>query len=562
MAVMTQAQITAELVRKAAEGKKPTSTANQTQYDAIIKSQNAAPTTPNNTINKTPTNGNMGISGIDPAAVAAHQQAAEAFKNANWGPNGTANGMTGNQNLAAVIQQSGGNSINGTTATPYINSKGETDYHITGQPDTVQASTDQPSLGSQLTELASNGSSNNVSNNANTQVAAAPQANGNSLIQSIYDSMYASQAQKLKAARDSQLAGLAGQDDLAKQNAKNSLNANDASGARLAQQLKESMANAGLGSSGDYISAQVGQNTGQQQNANTINQDMSNKLQQLLAQKDSINNNASADDLALLQSIQSQMAQAQMNQSNSDRSYGLDLAGLTGNINGQQTLASRNADRGYGLDLAGLTGNIGGQQTLASQSLGLQAQNQGFNQNLQTNQYNQDVNNTKFNQNLQTKQLERSNFESDRSYQLAKSSQDWNQTFQKEQYSDQKAQQIWDNTFKDKSFTQSMADAAASRGLQWANLNQNDKEFLANQTFREKSFTADQEQRKLDNTYRDNQSGNKPKVDPKLSAEAYAHYKSEVDNSSYSKSQKLAFAESIKDEMTDSDYANFVKGIE
>lgn len=53
-----------------------------------------------------------------------------------------------------------------------------------------------------------------------------------------------------------------------------------------------------------------------------------------------------------------------------------------------------------------------------------------------------------------------------------------------------------------------------------------------------------------------------PKVDPKLSAEAYAHYKDQVDNSSYSKSQKLSFAESVKDEMTDTDYAKFVKGIQ
>jgi hypothetical protein len=52
------------------------------------------------------------------------------------------------------------------------------------------------------------------------------------------------------------------------------------------------------------------------------------------------------------------------------------------------------------------------------------------------------------------------------------------------------------------------------------------------------------------------------KVDPKLSAESYAHYKDQIDNSSYTKQQKLDFAASVSGEMTASDYANLVKGIQ
>jgi hypothetical protein len=164
-----------------------------------------------------------------------------------------------------------------------------------------------------------------------------------------------------------------------------------------------------------------------------------------------------------------------------ERQYGLELGSLMGSVNGQRTLAGSAQDfnqgmanKQFGLDESSVTGNYNGTQTQQAQA-------------------------QQFGQNMATKQLERGNFESDRSYNLAKSSQEWTQTFQKEQYTDQKAQQIWDNTFKDKSFTQSMNDAAASRGLQWASLNQRDKEFVADSAFREKTFSADQEQRKIDN---------------------------------------------------------------
>jgi hypothetical protein len=51
------------------------------------------------------------------------------------------------------------------------------------------------------------------------------------------------------------------------------------------------------------------------------------------------------------------------------------------------------------------------------------------------------------------------------------------------------------------------------------------------------------------------------KIDPKSSAEAYANYKDQIDNSTHTKEQKLAFAASVSGEMTASDYANLVKGI-
>lgn len=101
--------------------------------------------------------------------------------------------------------------------------------------------------------------------------------------------------------------------------------------------------------------------------------------------------------------------------------------------------------------------------------------------------------------NAQEKQNNFTNNLNTEQFNLQKAQQDWSNTFAKEQYSDQKAAQLWEQTFKDKSFKQSVSDAAASRGLQWASLGQRDKEFIAEQTFKNKSFAADQTQRGIDN---------------------------------------------------------------
>jgi hypothetical protein len=81
-----------------------------------------------------------------------------------------------------------------------------------------------------------------------------------------------------------------------------------------------------------------------------------------------------------------------------------------------------------------------------------------------------------------------------RNFEFQKVQQEWDNAFAQGQFDFQKAQTVWDNNFKDKSFAQSVKDAAASRGLQWANLNQNQQEFIANQAFREKQFDYQMEQ--------------------------------------------------------------------
>lgn len=51
-------------------------------------------------------------------------------------------------------------------------------------------------------------------------------------------------------------------------------------------------------------------------------------------------------------------------------------------------------------------------------------------------------------------------------------------------------------------------------------------------------------------------------VDPKESTDAYTNYSNQIANSTYTKEQKLAFAASVKDELTSSDYAKLVAGIQ
>lgn len=97
-------------------------------------------------------------------------------------------------------------------------------------------------------------------------------------------------------------------------------------------------------------------------------------------------------------------------------------------------------------------------------------------------------------QTLEAQQIERKNYESDRQYEFAKGQQDWENNFKQAQFDWNKAQQDWENTFKEKDFQQSMNEAAASRGLQWASLDQRTKEFVADQAFREKQFEFEKEQ--------------------------------------------------------------------
>jgi hypothetical protein len=180
--------------------------------------------------------------------------------------------------------------------------------------------------------------------------------------------------------------------------------------------------------------------------------------------------NAYASDLASAQAgIEADKMSALLNQYNADRSYGLDVAGLTGILNGQQTLAAREADRNYGLNLGQLTGTFNGQRTLAGQQ---------FDYGKQTDQRNFDY----------QKGVDQRNFD------FQKGQQEWDNNFRQGQFDWQKAQQAWENAFKEKDFDQQIKQFASQMGYNWASLNQRQQEALADQAFRNKSFQLQQDQ--------------------------------------------------------------------
>lgn len=132
----------------------------------------------------------------------------------------------------------------------------------------------------------------------------------------------------------------------------------------------------------------------------------------------------------------------------------------------------------YGADVAAnaARGNLSqaGLRTLAGQELDF---------GRQVDQRNYDRGVTESDRNY-----ERGVLESDRNYDFTKAQQEWDNAFKQGQFDFTKAQQVWENSFQEKNFEQSMREAAASRGLQWASLNQRQQEFIADMAWREKQF--------------------------------------------------------------------------
>lgn len=89
-------------------------------------------------------------------------------------------------------------------------------------------------------------------------------------------------------------------------------------------------------------------------------------------------------------------------------------------------------------------------------------------------------------------QYDRGVFESDRTFNFQKAQQEWENMFAQQQFDETKAARLWEQAFQEKNFQQQIKEAAASRGLQWASLNQREKERIADEAFREKQFQLEQ----------------------------------------------------------------------
>lgn len=305
------------------------------------------------------------------------------------------------------------------------------------------------------------------------------------LIKDIYANQRASQLQKIKEVRDTQLQGLNKVNTQAEASATAQRGQIAAADIQASQRLRESMAQMGLLNSGDNLTAQGNLNTQRQSAMGQVNQELARVKQDVEERRTQINNAAANNDLALLQQLQAQQAQ--------------DMLALGYQVNDREY---RDAVFGWQqqVDTAQLTGQFNGAPTFAAQA-------QQFAQDQQNweNRFNFGVATGTFANGQQT---------------LQKAQQDWQNNFNQEQFDWQKAQQVWENTFQEKNFMQQMQEAAASRGLQWASLGQREKEFIADQAFREKQFTYQQSQDKIANNIAANKSVDYDyKTDPEFAAD-------------------------------------------
>lgn len=174
--------------------------------------------------------------------------------------------------------------------------------------------------------------------------------------------------QQIATANATAQQGLNAQESAAGQNAVNQRNQTDAASIQSQQRMKEAFANAGLLSSGDNVSAQVGLETARQNSMNDINQSESSLLQDLVQKRSLLNNNAAREELALTSGIEAdqmgKMFDLLLRQD--DRAFQVDnnnfnretaLAELLGVLNGQSTLQGKKAN----LDAALQVGDRAGQ---------------------------------------------------------------------------------------------------------------------------------------------------------------------------------------------------------
>lgn len=223
--------------------------------------------------------------------------------------------------------------------------------------------------------------------NQPTQVHAsqAPVQQGMSNAQSYIDQLTAAKQQAQIAAlgksRDSALSNL-NQEKSAIQpkyyDAKNQV----ASGAQQsARNFAEYMAARGGASAGSNAQATLMNNMSTQGNLGSLGRQETQAYGDIGRRMTDVQNAYASDVASTTAGGEADKMQALLNDYYQQQQRELQVAQLTGILGGQQTLAAKSQDQNYGLNLAGLSGQLpGGGQTLA-------AQGQAFNQNMQNKQF-------------------------------------------------------------------------------------------------------------------------------------------------------------------------------
>lgn len=217
-------------------------------------------------------------------------------------------------------------------------------------------------------------------------------------LQDLYSNRLSAGTTQLNNTRDTALQGLNLQKTQSQQTAYDNRNSADVQNVQAGQRLRELMAEQGLTSSGDNVSATVGLQAARQNSLNDINRQEGNQLQDLSQKGALISNQAASNQQALQQELDAQRAQAlqqltqyadtrQFRNDQADFDRKVQLAQLLGySPDGAQTLQSRNSDQQYALNLAGLTGQINGQSTLDAQRLAQQIKESNLNASRQIGQ--------------------------------------------------------------------------------------------------------------------------------------------------------------------------------
>ncbi|OXM17315.1 hypothetical protein [Paenibacillus herberti] len=211
-------------------------------------------------------------------------------------------------------------------------------------------------------------------------------------LNALYDNRLASEQQKLRDALATALQGYNSQETQAKQSAYDNRNASDVVSMQGQQSMQEQMANAGLTGDGQNLTLAASQAASRQGALTDINRQESNALQNISEQRSQLQNNAAKNELALQQGVNSDKAAAlydllkygdgrafEMDQVNYGR-YRDDInqqfaedqfdwnklmqeAGLTGQYNGQSTMAGKQQNLEAALAYSNLTGQVLGPQS-------------------------------------------------------------------------------------------------------------------------------------------------------------------------------------------------------
>lgn len=148
--------------------------------------------------------------------------------------------------------------------------------------------------------------------------------------------------------------------------------------------------------------------------------------------------------------------------------------------------------------------------------------------------------------------IKRADYESDRDYEFARTQTEWDNMFKTKQFDEGKAARLWEQAFQEKDFAQAIKDEAAARGLQWASLNQRDKEFIADQAFRNEQFKYQKDQDLL-------KGREQPatELNVKDSTNNYNSLLDDLDDPAITKEEARMLLQQNSKFLTDSDYKKF-----